>query len=106
MDKWHDLEISLIGDENIIYASGCIGHGVFLTQLNGRLIADLISSIDSDISKSWIVNLKALPIPLGNFLPYMGVKPSPAYLNASTGTKKEGLNPQYPPRTNLQFKEY
>ena len=67
-------EIGFIGDENIIYSSGCIGHGVSLTQLNGRLIADLVAGIDSEISKFWIVNRKALPIPPGNFLAYLGVK--------------------------------
>jgi hypothetical protein len=96
MDKWHDLEISLIGDENIIYASGCIGHGVFLTQLNGRLIADLISSIDSDISKFWIVNLKALPMPLGNFLPYMGVKALTGILKCIDWYEERGLKSPVP----------
>jgi glycine/D-amino acid oxidase-like deaminating enzyme len=67
-------EIGFIGDENIIYSSGCIGHGVSLTQLNGRLIADLISGVDSDISRFWIVNRQAVPMPPGNLLPYLGAK--------------------------------
>jgi len=42
-------EIGFIGDPNIIYSTGCIGHGVSQTPLNGRLIADLISGIDSEL---------------------------------------------------------
>jgi glycine/D-amino acid oxidase-like deaminating enzyme len=67
-------EIGFIGDENIIYSSGCIGHGVSLTQLNGRLIADLILGVDSELSRFWIVNRHAIPVPPGNFLSYVGVK--------------------------------
>jgi glycine/D-amino acid oxidase-like deaminating enzyme len=67
-------EIGFIEDESIIYATGCIGHGVSLTQLNGRLIADLISGIESEISQFWIVNRNAVPVPPGNLLPYLGVK--------------------------------
>ena len=32
----------MIGDERVIFSTGCIGHGVSLTHLNGRLIADLL----------------------------------------------------------------
>jgi glycine/D-amino acid oxidase-like deaminating enzyme len=66
-------EIGFIGDRNIIYSTGCIGHGVSLTQLNGRLIADLISGVDSELSRFWIVNRNAIPVPPGNLLPYLGV---------------------------------
>lgn len=67
-------EIGFIGDNNIIYSTGCIGHGVSLTQLNGRLIADLVQEKDTELSKFWIVNRKALPMPPGNLLRYLGVK--------------------------------
>ncbi|WP_417539151.1 NAD(P)/FAD-dependent oxidoreductase [Marinobacter sp.] len=67
-------EIGFIGDHNIIYSTGCIGHGVSLTQLNGRLIADLISGVDSELSRFWIVNRKAISVPPGNLLPFIGVK--------------------------------
>ncbi|WP_417515282.1 NAD(P)/FAD-dependent oxidoreductase [Marinobacter sp.] len=67
-------EIGFIGDQNIIYSTGCIGHGVSLTQLNGRLIADLISGVDSELSRFWIVNRNAIPVPPGNVLSYLGVK--------------------------------
>ena len=67
-------EIGFIGDENIIYSSGCIGHGVSLTQLNGRLIADLVANKESELTKFWIVNRQAIPMPPGNLLCYIGVK--------------------------------
>jgi glycine/D-amino acid oxidase-like deaminating enzyme len=89
-------EIGFIGDENIIYSSGCIGHGVSLTQLNGRLIADLISGIDSDISKFWIVNRKALPMPPGNFLPYMGIKAITGILKCVDWYEERGLKSPVP----------
>ncbi len=62
-------EIGFIGDERVIYASGCIGHGVSLTQLNGRTIADLILEKKTNLTDFWIVNRKAIrwpPGPLGS----------------------------------------
>ena len=56
-------EIGFIGDERIIYANGCIGHGVSLTQLNGRTIADLILENKTDLTDFWIINRKAIPWP-------------------------------------------
>ncbi len=58
-------EIGFIGDERIIYASGCIGHGVSLTQLNGRTIADLVLEKKTELTDFWIVNRKAIPWPPG-----------------------------------------
>lgn len=56
-------EIGFIGDERVIYSTGCIGHGVSLTHLNGRLIADLLSNRKTDLTDFWIVNRKAVPWP-------------------------------------------
>jgi glycine/D-amino acid oxidase-like deaminating enzyme len=67
-------EIGFVGGNDIIYSTGCIGHGVSLTQLNGRLIADLVQEKETALSKFWIVNRKALPMPPGNLLRYIGVK--------------------------------
>jgi glycine/D-amino acid oxidase-like deaminating enzyme len=58
-------EIGFIGDKRVIYASGCIGHGVSLTQLNGRTIADLLLEKPTGLSDIWFVNRKALPWPPG-----------------------------------------
>jgi|AntRauTorckE6833_2_1112554.scaffolds.fasta_scaffold09348_2 glycine/D-amino acid oxidase-like deaminating enzyme len=67
-------EIGFIGDSNIIYSTGCIGHGVSLTQLNGRLIADLVLEKETSLTKFWIVNRSAIPMPPGNLLRFAGVK--------------------------------
>ena len=67
-------EIGFIGDSNIIYSTGCIGHGVSLTQLNGRAIADLVLEKETSLTEFWIVNRKAIPMPPGNILRYTGAK--------------------------------
>ncbi|PHS65512.1 MAG: FAD-dependent oxidoreductase [Thalassobium sp.] len=67
-------EIGFLGDQSIIYATGCIGHGVSLTQLNGKLIADLVLGNNTDLTKFWIVNRNAIPMPPGSMLRYAGTK--------------------------------
>ncbi|MFE8073340.1 FAD-dependent oxidoreductase [Marinobacteraceae bacterium S3BR75-40.1] len=67
-------EIGFIGNRNMIYATGCIGHGVSLTQLNGRLIADLVLEKETDLTNFWIVNRKAIPLPPGKILRFAGAK--------------------------------
>ncbi|MBB6521836.1 NAD(P)/FAD-dependent oxidoreductase [Pseudoteredinibacter isoporae] len=75
-------EISYLGDERIIQASGCMGHGVSLTQLNGRLITDLLQNKQSELSEFWIVNRRAIPMPPGNLLSYLGGNVISQTLNA------------------------
>ncbi len=58
-------EIGFIGDQRIVYSTGCIGHGVSLTQLNGRTIADLVLENQTELTDFWIVNRKALAWPPG-----------------------------------------
>ncbi len=58
-------EIGFIGDDRVVYANGCIGHGVSLTQLNGRTIADLVLEKRTDLTDFWIVNRKAIRWPPG-----------------------------------------
>lgn len=48
---------------NIVYSLGCMGHGVALTQLNGRTVADLVLETPSELTSAWFVERKALPIP-------------------------------------------
>lgn len=52
-----------VGDERVVYSLGCMGHGVSLTQLNGRTIADLIVGRKSDLTDVFFVNRKTLPWP-------------------------------------------
>ncbi len=56
-------EIGFLGDERVIFSTGCIGHGVSLSHLNGRLIADLLSGRKTELSDFWIVNRKAVHWP-------------------------------------------
>ncbi len=56
-------EIGMLGDERVIYSTGCIGHGVSLTHLNGRLIADLLAGRKTELTEFWIVNRKAIAWP-------------------------------------------
>jgi glycine/D-amino acid oxidase-like deaminating enzyme len=56
-------EIGQIGDERAYYSIGCIGHGVSLTHLNGRTLADLVLGRRSDLTDIWFVNRRALPWP-------------------------------------------
>lgn len=58
-------EIGFIGDERVIYATGYLGHGVSLSQLNGRVIADLLGERRTELSDFWMVNRKAVPLPGG-----------------------------------------
>ena len=66
-------EIAFLKDERIIYSGGCIGHGVSLTHLNGRLIADLLNGDKTELTDFWIVNRKVLRLP-GNRVSYLGGK--------------------------------
>ena len=84
-------EIGFLGDHNMIYAAGCIGHGVSLTQLNGRLIADLVLEKDTELSKFWIVNRKAIPMPPGNLLRFAGAKLIEGVLKAVDRYEESGL---------------
>lgn len=88
-------EIGFIGDNNIIYSTGCIGHGVSLTQLNGRLIADLVLEKETNLTKFWIVNRNAIPLPPGNLLRYVGVKLVEGVLKAVDCYEEGNLKSKY-----------
>ncbi len=64
-------EISFIEDERMIYSGGCFGHGVALTHLNGRTIADLLSGAKTELTDFWIVNRTCIPMP-GDALSFLG----------------------------------
>jgi glycine/D-amino acid oxidase-like deaminating enzyme len=42
---------------------GCTGHGVALTQMNGRIIRDLILERKTELTDLWFVNKRTLPMP-------------------------------------------
>lgn len=56
-------ESGFIGDKRTIYSSGCMGHDVSLSQLNGRIIADLVLEKQTERTDFWIINRKAIPWP-------------------------------------------
>jgi glycine/D-amino acid oxidase-like deaminating enzyme len=66
-------EIGFVGDERIICSTGCLGHGVSLTHLNGRLVADLLGGKKTDLTDFWIVNRKAVRLP-GRLIPYISAQ--------------------------------
>ncbi len=55
--------MGFVGDERIVYSLGCMGHGVSLTQLNGRTIADLLLGRRSDLTSVFFVNRRTIPWP-------------------------------------------
>jgi glycine/D-amino acid oxidase-like deaminating enzyme len=55
--------IGFIGDERAIYSLGCVGHGVSMTHLNGRTLADLALERKTDLTDVWFVNRRMLPWP-------------------------------------------
>jgi glycine/D-amino acid oxidase-like deaminating enzyme len=55
--------IGFIGDESAIYSLGCVGHGVSMTHLNGRLLADLALERKTELTDVWFVNRSVIPWP-------------------------------------------
>ena len=88
-------EIGFIGGSNIIYATGCIGHGVSLTQLNGRTIADLVLEKETNLTRFWIVNRKAIPVPPGKILRFAGAKTIEGILKTVDRYEEAGLKPRH-----------
>ena len=88
-------EIGFIGDRNIIYSTGCIGHGVSLTQLNGKLLADLVLQKETPLTKFWIVNRKAIPMPPGNIFRFAGAKLIEGLLKSVDRYEEGGMKRRY-----------
>jgi glycine/D-amino acid oxidase-like deaminating enzyme len=53
------------GDKNVVYSLGCVGHGVSLTHLNGRTLADLVLERKTDLTSVFFVNRRTIPWPGG-----------------------------------------
>jgi glycine/D-amino acid oxidase-like deaminating enzyme len=52
-----------LGDPQVVYSLGCVGHGVSLTHLNGRTLADMLCERKTDLTDVWFVNRRVLPWP-------------------------------------------
>jgi glycine/D-amino acid oxidase-like deaminating enzyme len=46
-----------------VFSVGCTGHGVAMTQMNGRIICDLILGRKSELTELWFVNHRSIPMP-------------------------------------------
>ena len=55
--------IGHLGDPRAVYSLGCVGHGVSMTHLNGRLLVDLILERKTDLTEVWFVNRRMIPWP-------------------------------------------
>lgn len=55
--------IGKVGDERAYYSLGCVGHGVSLTILNGKLLSDLLLERESELTGMFFVNRKTIPWP-------------------------------------------
>jgi glycine/D-amino acid oxidase-like deaminating enzyme len=55
--------LGFAGDRNVVYSLGCVGHGVSLTHLNGRTLADLVLGKQTDLTSVFFVNRKTIPWP-------------------------------------------
>jgi glycine/D-amino acid oxidase-like deaminating enzyme len=55
--------IGYLGDERAMYSLGCVGHGVSMTHLNGRTLADLALERKTDLTEVWFVNRQMISWP-------------------------------------------
>ncbi len=56
-------DIGHLGDARAWYSLGCMGHGVSLTHLNGKTLADLLCERKTDLTSVWFVNRRTIPWP-------------------------------------------
>jgi glycine/D-amino acid oxidase-like deaminating enzyme len=57
--------LGYLGDKNVVFSLGCMGHGVSLTHLNGKTLADLVLERKTDLTDVFFVNRRTLPWPPG-----------------------------------------
>ena len=57
--------LGYLGDKNVVYSLGCVGHGVSLTHLNGKTLCDLVLERRTDLTDAFFVNRRTLPWPPG-----------------------------------------
>lgn len=55
--------LGYVGGRDAVYSLGCIGHGVAMTHLNGRTIADLVLDRHTELTDHFFVNRRVLPWP-------------------------------------------
>jgi hypothetical protein len=55
--------IGELGNGQIVYSLGCIGHAVSSTHLNGQTITDLLLERQSELTDIFFVNRRTIPLP-------------------------------------------
>lgn len=55
--------LGYVGDKSMVYSLGCVGHGVSMTQLNGKTTAELVLEKQTDLTDIFFVNRKVIPWP-------------------------------------------
>jgi glycine/D-amino acid oxidase-like deaminating enzyme len=61
------------GGKDWVYSLGCVGHGVSTTHLHGHTLADLVLERDTDLTDTFFVNRRVVPMPPGRLVqPVMG----------------------------------
>lgn len=83
-------EIGSLGDARAWYSLGCMGHGVSLTHLNGRTLADLLCERKTDLTSVWFVNRRSIPWPPEpfRFVVSQGVR---AYMRAEDRLRERNM---------------
>ena len=56
-------QVGVLHGGGAVYSVGCTGHGVALTQMNGRIIRDLVLARKTELTDLWFVNQRSLPMP-------------------------------------------
>lgn len=55
--------IGYVGNKDIVYSVGCMGHGVSMTNLNGNTVSDMILERKTDLTDVFFVNRRTIPWP-------------------------------------------
>ncbi len=55
--------LGYLGNKDTVYSLGCVGHGVSLTHLNGKTLADLVLERKTDLTEVFFVNRRTIPWP-------------------------------------------
>ncbi len=82
--------IGAVGDRRVLYSLGCVGHGVSLTHLNGRTLADLVAERKTELTDVWFVNRRVIPWP-PEPLRYVVTRAVQGYLRAEDRWHERGL---------------
>jgi glycine/D-amino acid oxidase-like deaminating enzyme len=55
--------LGYLGTKDTVYSLGCVGHGVSMTHLNGKTVADLTLERRTDLTDAFFVNRTTIPWP-------------------------------------------